>query len=51
MNIIWIDQNANSQSSKIYSDELEKIKSAKVKIFNNIEEAITYMKENSKKLE
>ena len=45
MNIIWIDQNANSQSSKIYSDELEKIKSAKVKIFNNIEEAITYMKE------
>ena len=45
INIIWIDQNANSPSSKIYSDELEKIKSAKVKIFNNIDEAITYMKE------
>ena len=44
-NIIWIDQNVHSQNREIYVKELESIKTAKLKLFTAIDEAIIYLKE------
>jgi len=44
-NIIWIDQNVHSQSSEIYTKELESIKTSTLKLLTTIDEAIIYLKE------
>ena len=43
-NVIWIDQNIDSQNNILYGKELESMNSLKVKYFKIVEEAFDYLK-------